>query len=91
MYAHAIPVLAEIDKTFNLDPADVEAKITPNTKAIMLVHMMGNQGRLDEIKAIADKHKIHLVEDCAQAFGATYKGRPVRLGWLGGRMQFQRL
>ncbi len=85
VYAHGVPVLAEIDKTFNLEPADVEAKITPHTKAIMLVHMMGNQGRLDEIKAIADKHKIHLVEDCAQAFGATYKGRPVgSIGSVGG-------
>src|SRR4029077_18571605 len=58
VYSHAVPVLAEVDKTFNLDPADVEAKITPYTKAIMLVHMMGNPGHLDEIKAIADKHKI---------------------------------
>jgi dTDP-4-amino-4,6-dideoxygalactose transaminase len=77
VYAHGIPVLAEIDKTFDLDPADVESKITPHTKAIMVVHMMGNPGRLDELKAIADKHKIHLVEDCAQAFGASYRGRPV--------------
>jgi dTDP-4-amino-4,6-dideoxygalactose transaminase len=85
VYSKAVPVLAEVDKTFNLDPADVEAKITPYTKAIMLVHMMGNPGRLDEIKAIADKHKIHLVEDCAQAFGATYKGRAVgSIGSVGG-------
>ncbi len=85
VYAQGIPVLAEIDKTLNLDPADVEAKITPHTKAIMLVHMMGQQGRLDELKAIADKHKIHLVEDCAQAFGATYKGKPVgSIGSVGG-------
>lgn len=85
VYSHGVPVLAEIDNTLNLDPADVEAKITPHTKAIMLVHMMGNQARLDEIKAIADKHKVHLVEDCAQAFGATYKGRPVgSIGSVGG-------
>jgi dTDP-4-amino-4,6-dideoxygalactose transaminase len=85
VYSHAVPVLAEVDKTFNLDPADVEAKITPYTKAIMLVHMMGNPGRLDEIKAIADKHKVYLLEDCAQAFGATYKGRAVgSIGAVGG-------
>jgi dTDP-4-amino-4,6-dideoxygalactose transaminase len=85
VYARGVPVLAEIDKTFNLDPADVESKITPYTKAIMVVHMMGNQARLDELKAIADKHKIHLVEDCAQAFGASYHGRPVgSIGSVGG-------
>ncbi len=77
IYARAIPVLAEVDRTFNLDPADIELKITPRTKAIMAVHMMGNPARIDEIKAIADKHGLFLIEDCAQAFGATYHGRPV--------------
>jgi dTDP-4-amino-4,6-dideoxygalactose transaminase len=77
IYARAIPVLAEVDRTFNLDPEDVRAKITPRTKAIMAVHMMGNPARLDELKAIADEHDLLLIEDCAQAFGATYKGRPV--------------
>jgi dTDP-4-amino-4,6-dideoxygalactose transaminase len=75
VYAKAIPVLAEIDETFNLDPEDVKRKITPLTKAIMAVHMMGNPARLDELKQIADEHGIALLEDCAQAFGATYKGR----------------
>src|SRR5438105_536727 len=77
IYARAIPVLAEVDQTFNLDPADVRAKITPRTRAIMAVHMMGNPTRLDELKGIADEHGLLLIEDCAQAFGATYKGRPV--------------
>ena len=77
VYARAIPVLAEVDRTFNLDPADVEAKITPRTKAIMAVHMMGNPARMDELKAIADAHGLFLIEDCAQAFGASYKGRPI--------------
>lgn len=77
VYARAIPVLAEIDRTFNLDPEDVKAKITPHTKAIMVVHMMGNPARLDELKKIADDHGLALIEDCAQAFGATYKGRKV--------------
>ena len=77
VYARAIPVLAEVDRTFNLDPEDVEAKITPRTRAIMAVHMMGNPASLDELKAIADRHGLYLVEDCAQAFGASYKGRPV--------------
>lgn len=76
-YAGAVPVLAEIDRTFNLDPADVEQKITARTKAIMAVHLMGNPARMDELKSIADRHGLLLVEDCAQAFGASYKGRPV--------------
>ena len=77
IYSRAIPVLAEVDRTFNLDPDDVIAKITPRTKGIMAVHMMGNPARLDELKAIADKHGLFLIEDCAQAFGATYRGKPV--------------
>src|SRR5438067_3080647 len=77
IYARAVPVLAEVDRTFNLDPADVRAKITPRTKAIMAVHMMGNHARLDYLKAIANEHRLFLIEDCPQAFGATYNGRPV--------------
>jgi dTDP-4-amino-4,6-dideoxygalactose transaminase len=81
VYAGAVPVLAEVDRTLNLDPADVKNKITPRTKAIMAVHMMGNPARLDELGDIAAKHELFLIEDCAQAFGASYKGRP--LGSMG--------
>jgi dTDP-4-amino-4,6-dideoxygalactose transaminase len=77
IWARAVPILGEIDRTLNLDPADVRRKITPRTKAIIAVHMLGNPARLDEIKAIAEEHKLYLIEDCAQAFGATYKGRMV--------------
>jgi dTDP-4-amino-4,6-dideoxygalactose transaminase len=77
VYGRAVPVLAEIDQTFNLDPEDVKRKITPRTRAIMVVHMMGNPARLDELKAIAEEHNLFLIEDCAQAFGASYKGRPI--------------
>ena len=77
VYARAVPVLAEVDETLNLDPADVEARITPRTKAILVVHMLGNPARLNELKAVADKHGLILVEDCAQAFGASYFGKPV--------------
>jgi len=77
IYARAIPILAEVDATLNLDPVDVRQRITPRTKAIMAVHMLGNPARLDELKAIADDHKLLLIEDCAQAFGASYKGRMV--------------
>ena len=76
-YTGATPVLAEIDQTFDLDPVDVESKITPRTAAIIVVHMLGGVARLDELKAVADRHGIPLIEDCAQAFGATYKGRGV--------------
>jgi dTDP-4-amino-4,6-dideoxygalactose transaminase len=81
VYAGAVPVLAEIDRTLNLDPEDVRKRITPRTKAIMAVHMMGNPARLDELKEIADEHGLYLVEDAAQAFGASYHGRP--LGSIG--------
>jgi dTDP-4-amino-4,6-dideoxygalactose transaminase len=77
IYARAIPILAEVDRTFNLDPKDVCRKITPRTKAIMAVHMLGNPARLDELKGIADEHSLLLIEDCAQAFGASYKGQRV--------------
>lgn len=77
VYARGIPVLAEVDDTFNLDPADVEVRITPRTRAIIAVHMLGAPARLDELKAIADRHGLALIEDCAQGFGATWRGRGV--------------
>ncbi len=77
VYSRAVPILAEIDQTLNLDPADVERRITRRTKAILAVHMLGNPARLDELKAVADRHGLILVEDAAQAFGASYKGRSV--------------
>lgn len=77
VYAGALPVLAEIDASLNLDPADVEARITPRTRAIMVVHMLGNPARIAELQAIADRHGLLLIEDCAQAFGASYRGRAV--------------
>lgn len=77
IYARGIPILAEIDRTLDLDPEDVRRKITPRTKVIMAVHMLGNPARLDELKAIADEHGLLLLEDAAQAFGAKYKGKAV--------------
>jgi dTDP-4-amino-4,6-dideoxygalactose transaminase len=77
VYSGATPVLAEVDQTFDLDPADVAARITPRTAAIIVVHMLGAPARLTELKAIADLHGIPLIEDCAQAFGASYEGRGV--------------
>jgi len=77
VYSRAVPILAEIDTSFTLDPEDVRKKISPRTRAIMLVHTLGNPGRIDEIKQIAYDHNLYLIEDAAQAFGATYKGKPV--------------
>jgi dTDP-4-amino-4,6-dideoxygalactose transaminase len=77
VYSRAVPILAEIDESLTLDPRDVQKKITKRTKAIMLVHMLGNPGQIDEIRDLARKHNLKLVEDCAQAFGATYKGKSV--------------
>ncbi|MDH5299079.1 MAG: DegT/DnrJ/EryC1/StrS family aminotransferase, partial [Desulfobulbaceae bacterium] len=77
----AIPVFAEIDETLNMDPRDLEKKITPKTRAIIPVHMMGAPARIEEIKAIADRHNIPVIEDTAQAAGATLHGK--RLGSFG--------
>jgi len=78
LYQQGVPVFADlVANTYNLDPADVERKITPKTKAIIAVHLAGNPCRLAELKAIADKHKLILIEDCAQAWGAKYRDQPV--------------
>lgn len=71
----AIPVFTEVDLTLNMDPSDLEKKITPRTKAIIPVHMMGAQARIVEIKAIADRHNIPVIEDTAQAAGGRLGGR----------------
>ncbi len=77
-----IPVFGDIEpETFNLDPAKLREKITPRTKAIMVVHIMGHPAEMDEILKIAREHKLVVIEDAAQAPGAYYKGRMV--GGLG--------
>jgi 8-amino-3,8-dideoxy-alpha-D-manno-octulosonate transaminase len=75
--AGALPVFAEIDESFNLDPADIESKITPQTKLIMAVHLQGCPADLDRILPIARRHGIKVLEDCAQSVGGSYKGRPL--------------
>jgi dTDP-4-amino-4,6-dideoxygalactose transaminase len=78
MRAGATPVLADIDPdTAMLDPESVRRCLTAKTKAIVLVHLYGQAGPIDAILAIAKDHKIHLIEDCAQAHGARYKGQLV--------------
>jgi dTDP-4-amino-4,6-dideoxygalactose transaminase len=72
----AKPVFADIDsKTFNIDPNKIEDKITPRTKAIYVVHYGGQMCDMDPIMAIAKKHNLYVLEDCAHAHGAMYKGR----------------
>lgn len=75
--AGAIPRLVDIDDTFCMDPADLERKITPHSRAVMLVHMSGAPGAVDKIAAICRARKIALIEDCAQANGASFCGKPV--------------
>ncbi|MFO6498257.1 MULTISPECIES: DegT/DnrJ/EryC1/StrS family aminotransferase [Bacillus] len=74
----ATPVFADVDReTYNLDPAKIEEKITPATKAIIPVHLFGQPADMAEITAVAKRHELIVIEDACQAFGATYKGRPV--------------
>jgi 8-amino-3,8-dideoxy-alpha-D-manno-octulosonate transaminase len=79
--SHAVPVIAEIDESLTIDPADVERKITPQTRAIMPVHMRGIPSRMDAIMEIARRHNLLVIEDVAQADGASFGGR--RLGSIG--------
>ncbi len=75
---NAVPVFADMDPdTFNIDPADVERKITARTRAIMIVHLLGNPCDMDEIMAIGRSHGIPVIEDCSQAHLARYQGRLV--------------
>ena len=77
-YVGATPVLVEPDiNTFNINPSLIESKISSKTKAIMPVHLYGQACDMDPILEIAKKHNLKVVEDCAQAHGATYKGRKV--------------
>ncbi len=77
VYARAVPVLCEIDDSLTADPKDIESKITKRTRAIMPVHMLGNPCDMNPIMEIAKKHKLLVIEDAAQAGGASYHGRKV--------------
>ena len=75
----ARPVFADIEPaTFNLDPDQIEARITPRTRAIVVVHLFGLAANMDPILEIAAKHQIPVIEDNAQSFGETYGGRKTR-------------
>ncbi|HEX2983581.1 MAG TPA: DegT/DnrJ/EryC1/StrS family aminotransferase [Ignavibacteriales bacterium] len=74
----AIPVYVDIDdKTFNIDPEQIEKAITKKTKAIIPVHLYGHAADMDKIMAVAKKHNLYVIEDMAQAFGTEYKGKKV--------------
>jgi perosamine synthetase len=78
IYEGATPVFADIDPdTLNLDPAAVEAAITPRTRAVVAVDIFGYPCELDELRGICDRHGLALVEDACEALGARYKGRPL--------------
>lgn len=76
LYQNAIPVFADLDpNTYNMDAKSIEAKITPRTKAIVVVHLSGNPAEMDEICRIAKKHNVYVIEDCAQSYCCKYQGK----------------
>jgi dTDP-4-amino-4,6-dideoxygalactose transaminase len=78
----ATPVFVDIDPvTFNLDVSQIEAKITPRTRVLMPVHLFGQSCDMENLMALAKKHHLRVIEDCAQAIGATFKGQ--RVGTFG--------
>ncbi|MFF0951753.1 DegT/DnrJ/EryC1/StrS family aminotransferase [Rhizobium leguminosarum] len=88
-YTGARPVFVDVEPvTLTMDPAEVEAKITPRTKAIVPVHLYGQMADMDAIKAIADRHGIPVIEDACQAHGAQYKGHRAASIGLSGCFSF---
>ena len=78
VYTGAKPVFVDIEpETFTIDCTKIEEKITPRTKAILPVHLFGHPSDMERIMAIAEKHGLYVIEDCAQAFGAEIRGRKV--------------
>jgi CDP-6-deoxy-D-xylo-4-hexulose-3-dehydrase len=74
----AVPVFVDVDSfTHNIDPTQIEAAISPKTKAIMLAHSLGNPFNLDVVTALCNKYNLWLVEDCCDALGTTYRGKMV--------------
>jgi perosamine synthetase len=77
LFQGAIPVFADVDPhTYNMDPTSIEARITPRTRALMVVHLAGNPCDMDAIMAIAEKYNLKVIEDCAQSYLSIYKGCP---------------
>ena len=78
LHAGATPVLADVrEDDYNIDVDEIERKITPRTKALLPVHYGGQPCRMDELQALADQHKLRVIEDAAHAIGARYRRRPI--------------
>jgi dTDP-4-amino-4,6-dideoxygalactose transaminase len=77
IFAGAVPVLTEIDESLDMDPEDIERRITSKTRAILPVHMLGNPCRMDAIMEIARRHGLPVIEDACQANGGSFKNRKV--------------
>jgi len=77
LFQQCVPVFADVDKTFNMDPGDVQRKITSRTKAIVVVHLFGNPCHMSAMLEVARQHKIPLIEDCSQAHKTLYQGQYV--------------
>jgi perosamine synthetase len=87
LYEGATPVFVEIERdTYNLDPADLERRITPRTKAIMAVDVFGHPADWDQLQRIADQYRLKIIDDSCEALGASYKG--VKLGRFGEAAAF---
>src|SRR3989338_10456366 len=77
LYTGATPILCDIDENGNIDPKEIEKKITPRTKGVIVTHMWGIPCQMDEIVRICKKYNLLLLEDCSHAHGARYKGKVV--------------
>jgi dTDP-4-amino-4,6-dideoxygalactose transaminase len=87
LHAGFTPVFVDVEReTLNIDPAKIERVITEHTKAIMVVHLMGKPAPMDEIKELAEKYNLYVIEDAAEAYGAIYKGK--NIGTIGDLSAF---
>lgn len=78
LFYGALPIFADVRlETGSLDPASIEQRISPRTRAILVVHQFGIPAEMDRILELANRHRLKVIEDCAQAHGARYKGKPV--------------
>ena len=92
IHAGATPVLADIDPgSMNIDPAQVEARITPRTKAILPVHFAGRACDMDSLCEIARRHNLLIIEDCAHAIETEYKGIPIRMSPFYGQGHYSKV
>ncbi|WP_310429325.1 DegT/DnrJ/EryC1/StrS family aminotransferase [Chamaesiphon sp. VAR_48_metabat_135_sub] len=88
-FAGGVPILVDINpETFTIDPAKIEARITPKTKAIVPVHLYGQCADMDPILEIANRHGLKVIEDCAQSHGSLYKGRVAGTMGVAGAFSF---